>query len=279
MAGKLGLVSLVGAGLGDPDLLTVRAARRLAEADLVLHDGLVTQAVLDLAIAAERVNVSRRPGAKVVEQGAVNALMIDGARAGRRVVRLKAGDPFVLGRGGEEALALAEAGVPVEIVPGLTSVVVAPAVAGIPVTHRGVASSLLVVSGHSAEVYSPVLDHLPAEGVTVVVLMGFAERGRIARLLIDRGWAAGTPAAIVTNATQASQSIWTGALSGVGDAMQTASSEDAHTIVIGEVVSIGAVIARAMCAPAAGGLNECERANASEPRDRSGATGAPRASA
>ena len=248
-AGTLGLVSLVGAGPGDPDLLTCRAARRLAEADLVLHDGLVTDEVLSLAPTAERVLVSRRPGAKFVTQAVVTQLMIDAARGGRRVVRLKAGDPFVLGRGGEEALALAEARVPFEIVPGLTSAVVAPAVAGIPVTHRGVASGFVVVSGHSAEAYAPILENVPSSGVTLVILMGFAERGRIAGFLIGRGWPADMQVAIVTNASQDGQHIWMGTLGGVGQALVGASSEDAHAIVVGEVVSVGAVIARGLCAP------------------------------
>jgi uroporphyrin-III C-methyltransferase/precorrin-2 dehydrogenase/sirohydrochlorin ferrochelatase len=242
----VGLVSLVGAGPGDPELLTLRAAMRLAEADLVLHDGLVTDEVLALALTAERVCVSRRPGAKVVEQAAVTQRMIDAARSGRRVVRLKAGDPFVLGRGGEEALALAEAGIPFEVVPGLTSAVVAPAVAGIPVTHRGVASGFVVLSGHSEDAYLPVLRNLPADTLTVVVLMGFAERGRLARVMIERGWAPETPAAIVANATQAGQRIWTGPLSAIGDALKDAPVDDAHTIVVGEVVAVGAVIARAL---------------------------------
>jgi uroporphyrin-III C-methyltransferase/precorrin-2 dehydrogenase/sirohydrochlorin ferrochelatase len=227
-------------------LLTCRAARRLADADLILHDGLVTDEVVGLAVTAERILVSRRPGAKLVDQALVTRLMIDAARSGRRVVRLKAGDPFVLGRGGEEALALAEAGVPFEIVPGLTAAVVAPAVAGVPVTHRGVASAFVVVSGHAAEAYAPVLQSLPISGLTIVVLMGFGERGRIARVLIERGWPPATPAAIVTNATQASQGIWTGPLEAVGDALAGAPAEDAHAIVIGEVVSVGAVIARGL---------------------------------
>lgn len=214
----------------------------------MLHDGLVTEAVLNLALTAERVAVSRRPGAKHVSQAALNALMIEAARAGRRVVRLKAGDPFVLGRGGEEALALAEAQVPFEVVPGLTSAVVAPSVAGIPVTHRGVASAFVVVSGHAPDAYAPVLRGLPAGEVTVVVLMGFAERAAIARLLIENGWGVDTPAAIVTNASQAErQGIWFGPLGAVGDALSDATPEDAHAIVVGEVVSIGAVIARGLC--------------------------------
>src|SRR5262245_18707374 len=128
--------------------------------------------------------------------------MIAAGREGRRVVRLKAGDPFVLGRGGEEALALAEARVPFEIVPGLTAAVVAPAVAGIPVTHRGIASGFLVGSGHAPDAYEPILRSVPPEATTIVVLMGFAERGRIAQFLIDRGWSVDTPAAVIADASQ-----------------------------------------------------------------------------
>jgi len=244
-----GFVSLVGAGPGDPDLLTCRAARRLAEADLVLHDGLITPTVLNLAIAAERVLVSRRPGAKTVDQSAVTRMMIEGAREGRRVVRLKAGDPFVLGRGGEEALALLEAGVAFEIVPGVSAAVAAPAVAGIPVTHRGIASGFVVVSGHAADVYQPLIGVLPASGATLVVLMGFAERAGIAECLDRAGWSPDVPAAIISNASQESQAVWMGTLAGLAAALPGATAQDAHTIVIGEVVSVGAVIARGLCIP------------------------------
>jgi uroporphyrin-III C-methyltransferase/precorrin-2 dehydrogenase/sirohydrochlorin ferrochelatase len=244
---QMGFVSLVGAGPGDADLLTCRAARRLAEADLVLHDGLITDDVLNLAAGADRVLVSRRPGAKQVDQAAVTRLMIDAARSGRRVVRLKAGDPFVLGRGGEEALALLDARVPFEVVPGISAAVAAPAAAGIPVTHRGVASAFVVVSGHAPEAYEPILRGVPVTGVTVVVLMGFAARGAIASCLIDSGWAAMTPAAVISNASQDSQVIWNGPLGAVGEALRDAVPHDAHTIVIGDVVAVGAVIARGMC--------------------------------
>jgi uroporphyrin-III C-methyltransferase / precorrin-2 dehydrogenase / sirohydrochlorin ferrochelatase len=176
-------------------------------------------------------------------------------------VRLKAGDPFVLGRGGEEALALIEARVPFEIVPGISAAVAAPAAAGIPVTHRGVASAFVVVSGHAPEAYRPVLASLPSAGVTVVVLMGFAERGRIADCLIAGGWPSGASAAVISNATQDSQVIWTGPLASLGAALGAAPAHDAHTIVIGEVVSVGAVIARGMW------TSESRRAHASGSED------------
>ena len=248
-----GFVSLVGAGPGDPDLLTLRAARRLAEAELVLHDGLVTAEVLSLASKAERVAVSRRPGHPHVAQDVVVNLMVEAARAGRRVVRLKAGDPFVLGRGGEEALALVKAGVPFEIMPGLSAAVAAPALAGIPVTHRGVASGFVVVSGHAEEAYRPLLTALPPHSATLVVLMGFAERGRIGALLMDHGWRADTPAAIVTNASQARAHVWWGPLEAVGAALSEASPDDAHAIVVGDVVSEGAAIAAGLQASSAAG--------------------------
>ena len=143
-----GLVSLVGAGPGDPELLTRRAARRLAEADLVLYDALVDPAVLELAGKAQRFYVGKRAGRHHVTQEQIHRILIRAAQRGQRVVRLKGGDPFVFGRGGEEALALAEAGIAFEVVPGISSSVAAPALAGIPVTHRGMSTGFVVVSGH-----------------------------------------------------------------------------------------------------------------------------------
>ena len=245
-------MSLVGAGTGAADLLTIRAAHRLAAADLVLHDGLVTLDVLSLAPDAELVRVSRRPGDKVIMQDQVTALMIEAARSGRRVVRLKAGDPFVLGRGGEEALALVEAGVAFDIVPGLTAAVVAPAAAGIPVTHRGVASGFVVVSGHAEEAYAPILEHLPPHVATIVVLMGFAARIRVAEFLMARDWPPHTPVAIVTNASQPAERIWSGTLDIIGEALPEARTEDAHTLVIGDVVAVGAAIAAGLSEPLEG---------------------------
>ena len=203
-AGRRGFVVLAGAGPGDPELLTIRTARRLAEADVVFYDALVDPQVLDLAGAAQRVFVGKRAGRPALTQASINRLMIRAARQGRRVVRLKGGDPFVFGRGGEEALALVHAGIPFEVVPGITSAVSAAELSGIPVTHRGLASAFVVVSGHSEDAYRPVLEALSPDSVTVVVMMGLAQMGSIARLLIARGWSRLTPAAVLLGASTAS---------------------------------------------------------------------------
>ena len=240
-----GFVSLVGAGPGDPELLTVRAARRLAEADLVLYDALVSPEMLDLAPRAHRFPVGKRAGRPSVAQETIHGLMIRGVARGRRVVRLKCGDPFVLGRGGEEALALAAAGIPFEIVPGLTTAVTAPALAGIPVTHRGLASGFAVVSGHAAAAYRPVLDAVAPNSLTLVILMGLAERGRLARVLIARGWAGQTPAAMCLAAGTPRAWTWFGTLDTLG-ATPTDHGDAPGTIVIGAVVSVGAALAAAL---------------------------------
>src|SRR5262249_55290491 len=163
-------------------------ARRLAEADLVLYDGLVSTEALTLAAKAHCFFVGKRAGRHGIEQQDIHALMIKEARRGRRVVRLKCGEPFVLGRGGEAALRLAEAGIPFELVPGVSSAVAAPGLAGIPVTHRGASSGFLVVSGHAEAAYRPALASLAPNAATVVVLMGLASRSPISRLLLERGW-------------------------------------------------------------------------------------------
>jgi uroporphyrin-III C-methyltransferase/precorrin-2 dehydrogenase/sirohydrochlorin ferrochelatase len=233
-------VSLVGAGPGDPDLLTFRAIQRLRAADLVLYDGLVPQPVVRLASGAEHVSVARRAGAKSVTQAALSQMLVDRAWSGRRIVRLKAGDPFVLGRGGEEAVALARAGVPFEIVPGVTSAVAAPALAGIPVTHRGVASGFVVVSGHAPAAYAPILGSLPPDSVTVVVLMGGAARAGIRRVLMGAGWRSSTPAAVVVNASLPDQRIWIGTLGALETTTAVEAGEPA-VIVVGSVVSLATV--------------------------------------
>jgi uroporphyrin-III C-methyltransferase len=231
------LVSLVGAGPGNPGLLTRKAARRLAEADLVLYDALVTPETLALAGNATRISVGKRAGRSGTSQEAIHAIMIRAARRGRRVVRLKCGDPFVLGRGGEEAQALRAAGISFEVVPGVSAAVAAPALAGIPVTCRGLASAFVVVSGHAETAYGPVLDGLAPGSLTVVVLMGLASRADLASRLLRRGWPASTPAAVLVATSTAEESAWTGTLAELGRTEITYGGGPG-TIVIGEVVRL-----------------------------------------
>ena len=248
-----GFVSLVGAGPGDPDLLTVRAVQRLADADLVLYDALVAQEALDLLRPrAQRFCVGKRAGRPSIRQETIHRLMIRGARRGQRVVRLKCGDPFVLGRGGEEALALIDARVPFEVVPGLTTAVAAPGLAGIPVTHRGLASGFLVVSGHAEASYRPLLEPVAPGSLTLVVLMGMGERRALAGLLLERGWPAATPAALCLATGTAEAWSWIGTLGALhGAPLEDADADAPGTIVIGKVVGVGAAVAAALSAPAA----------------------------
>jgi len=168
--------------------------------------------------------------------------MIRAARRGQRVVRLKGGDPFVFGRGGEEALALARAGVPFEVVPGISSAVAAAELAGIPVTHRSVASGFLVVSGHAEEAYGPILQSLEPQCVTVVVMMGLAQIDAVASLLIDRGWSARTPAAVLLGAATSSSEVWTLTLGDLRRGVELEDASVAGTVVIGDVVAIRAAL-------------------------------------
>jgi uroporphyrin-III C-methyltransferase len=253
-----GFVWLVGAGPGDPELLTRKAERVLAGADLVLYDALVDPATLDLApAAARRIFVGKRAGRPQVRQEFINAVMIRAACRGRRVVRLKGGDPFVFGRGGEEALALAAAGVRFEVVPGVSSAVAAAALANIPVTHRGISAAFVVVSGHADDAYRPVLETLAPNRETLVVMMGLGHLDRIAELLIERAWSPATSVAIVRSASTSASSVWMGTLL---DCVRGAEQceglprrrvdptqhAEAGTIVIGDVVKL-----RALLAPAA----------------------------
>ena len=242
-----GFVSLVGAGPGDPELLTLKAARRLADADLVLYDALVSPEILELAGRAHRFPVGKRAGRASMEQDAINRLMIRGAQRGKRVVRLKCGDPFVLGRGGEEALALCAAGIAFEVIPGLTTAVAAPALSGIPVTHRGVASGFLVVSGHAESTYRPILEAVAPGSLTLVILMGLGSRAAVSRLLVGRGWKPATPAAVCLAASTAEAHTWIGTLDALAAASLAMDDADAAgTVVVGDVVAVGASIARSL---------------------------------
>ncbi|ABC82923.1 uroporphyrinogen-III C-methyltransferase [Anaeromyxobacter dehalogenans] len=234
-----GLVSLVGAGPGDAGLLTRRGAERLRTADVVLYDALVDPAVLALAPSAHRFHVGKRAGRPSVSQRAIERLLVRSARAGKRVVRLKCGDPFVFGRGGEEALALAAAGVPFEVVPGVSSAVAAPALAGIPVTHRGTATAFAVVAGHAEASYGPVLDGLAPGTLSLVVLMGVGERAGIAARLRARGWAADTPAALVLGASGQHAHTWRGRLADLaGLALPPDRAHLPGTLVVGAVAAL-----------------------------------------
>jgi uroporphyrinogen III methyltransferase/synthase len=200
-------VYLVGAGPGDPGLLTVRGAEVLGRADVVVHDRLAERPLLDLAPAgAERIDVGKRPG-DPVHQEEINALLVERGRTVSCVVRLKGGDPFVFGRGGEEAEALSAAGVEFEVVPGVTAAVAVPAYAGVPVTHRGLSTSFTVVTGHSRQALDAEVDWgaLAKVGGTIIVLMGVAHRDEIARRLIAGGRSPATPVVAVSWGTRPGQ--------------------------------------------------------------------------
>ncbi len=228
------MISLVGAGPGDPELLTIRGLRRLQEADVVVHDALVGTGVLALARPdAEMIDVGKRPGAPVPQE-LINELLVQLGGSGRKIVRLKGGDPFVFGRGGEEALALVAAGLDFEVVPGVSSVIAAPAAAGIPVTHRGVSASFTVVTGHRQRGEDAVNWRALAQaGGTLIVLMGVAQRATIAAALMEGGLAPDTPVAAIRDATSSRQQVVRCALS----ELAAVAVESPATIVIGAVAA------------------------------------------
>jgi uroporphyrin-III C-methyltransferase/precorrin-2 dehydrogenase/sirohydrochlorin ferrochelatase len=235
----LGFVSLVGAGPGDPGLLTRRGAERLASADVVLYDALLDAELLRLAPHAHCFYVGKRAGRPSVAQRTIERLLVRAARSGKRVVRLKCGDPFVFGRGGEEAQALAATGVPFEVVPGVSSAIAAPALAGIPVTHRGLAAGFAVVSGHRESTYGPILDGLAPGALTLVLLMGVGARRDIARRLLGNGWAPATPAAILLGASTNASFTWTGTLAELESAGLPSDADLPGTLVVGAVAGLG----------------------------------------
>ena len=235
-----GTVHLVGAGPGDPGLLTVRAASLLASADLVLHDQLVTPEVVSLiGLAAEVVPVGRRCGDVVVTHEEVVGMMAAAARDGRAVVRLKGGDPTVFGRGGEEAAALLGMGVAVELVPGVSSALAGPALAGIPVTHRGLSHGVLAVTAHTREgLKDDGWDAVAAFDGTVVVLMGRRHFHEIADRLAAAGRPADQPAAGIAWAGTPQQQVVTATLATIGDASDAAGLGSPAVLVLGGVVAL-----------------------------------------
>ncbi|MBV9354469.1 MAG: uroporphyrinogen-III C-methyltransferase [Chloroflexi bacterium] len=246
MSGRLepGQVALVGAGPGDPELLTVRALKRLRQADVVVHDRLVPAAVLDeCRPGTHRIDVGKAPGAHGRGQQAINELLIQLAREGLRVVRLKGGDPFVFGRGAEEALALAEAGIRYEVVPGVSSALAGPAAAAIPVTHRGLASSVTIATGHGAEAgEEPDWAAMAATRGTLVFLMGVAELDHITRLLRSYGRSAAEPAAVVEWATTPGQRCLAGTLADIAARAAQAHIAAPAVLVVGPTVALGQVL-------------------------------------
>jgi uroporphyrin-III C-methyltransferase len=222
-------VSLVGAGPGDPELITVRGLARIRAAEVLVYDRLVAPQIVDEAPIG-----SRRISRDGLTQDDINHLLVAHGRRGRRVVRLKGGDPFVFGRGGEEALALVRAGVPFELVPGVSSIAAVPESAGIPVTHRGISQAVTAFAAND-------VDHLDVRGLaqvpgTLVAFMGGAVVGRLAERLIAEGKPAATPAAVVSRGTLEDEQVIVAPLGAIG-----AAAADAPTpalVVIGEVVAV-----------------------------------------
>lgn len=235
-----GKVYLVGGGPGDPDLITVKGLQLLRRADVVLYDRLVPPQLLDeVPVTAERIPVGKTPGQHSLTQPEINALLIAKAQTGRVIVRLKGGDPFVFGQGGEECQVLAAAGIPFEVVPGVSSAIAVPAYAGIPVTHREHASQFTVVTGRDRDGGLPDFENLPRQG-TLVFLMGAARLAEIAAGLQSSGWSPETPAAVIHSGSTSQQQVVTGTLAGI--AAQAAHLKSPSTIVVGEVVSLSASI-------------------------------------
>ncbi|MGY6501545.1 MAG: uroporphyrinogen-III C-methyltransferase [Acidimicrobiales bacterium] len=230
-------VYLVGAGPGDPGLLTVRGAELLRTCDVIVHDRLSGNEMLDLAPAhAERINVGKAPGNAPIPQPRINALLVEHGLAGRRVVRLKGGDPFVFARGGEEAMALAAAGVPFECVPGISSALAAPAAAGVPLTLRHEVFSFTVVTGHQAPGTTNPVDWraIAAAGGTIVILMAAARIGLIADELVAGGLDPATPVAAVRWATTDRQEVARSTLADIADV----GIEAPATFIVGMVAAL-----------------------------------------
>ncbi|MFC4359798.1 uroporphyrinogen-III C-methyltransferase [Halobium salinum] len=235
-----GTVYLVGSGPGDPELLTVKARRLLEEADVVLHDKLPGPEIIGLVPEERREDVGKRAGGERTSQEYTNARLVELAREGKTVVRLKGGDPFVFGRGGEEAEHLAGEGVPFEVVPGVTSAIGGPGVAGIPVTHRDHASSVSFVTGHEDPTKAETAvnwEALAATGGTIVVLMGVGKLPDYTRALREAGMAPDTPVALVERATWPEMRVATGTLDTIVDARDAAGIEPPAITVIGEVAA------------------------------------------
>lgn len=233
---RAGVVHLVGAGPGDPELVTVRGLRCIQAAEVLVHDRLVhPDLVGEAPAAAERLDVGKAPGCPSPAQEEINALLVDRARAGWTVVRLKGGDPFVFGRGGEELLACRAAGVPCEVVPGLTSAVAVPTAAGIPLTHRGLAGGFAVVTAHRAADLDGMDWGALARIDTLVVLMGVARLPYVAANLVRAGRPGSTPAVAIERGTWEGERLVTGSLADLADRAAAAGVCPPATLIVGQV--------------------------------------------
>lgn len=233
-----GVVYLVGAGPGDPGLITLRGLECLRQAEVVVYDRLVNRLLLSYAPQAELIDVGKRPDHHPIPQEQINALLVERGQAGQNVVRLKGGDPFVFGRGGEEALALAKAGVPFEVVPGVTSAIAAPAYAGIPITQRGAASSVAFIAGHGSEIEQPNFNwEMLAHSVdTLVFLMGVQNLPMIVPSLLAAGRSPDTPVALIQQGTLPAQKVVIGTLQNI--LQKAASIQPPAITIVGEVVRL-----------------------------------------
>jgi uroporphyrin-III C-methyltransferase/precorrin-2 dehydrogenase/sirohydrochlorin ferrochelatase len=238
--GAPGVVYLVGAGPGDPGLITTKGLELLRSADVVVYDRLVPAAlVAEAPPSAERVYVGKYPHGTGMDQPDINALLVDRARQGRTVVRLKGGDPFVFGRGAEECEALRAAGVPFQLIPGVTAATAVPAAAGIPVTHRRLASAFAVVTGHECDGRSDLDWEALARMPTLVVLMGLHALPEITHRLVAHGARSDAPAAVIASGTLPAQRVVVGTLATIAALATEAGLEPPATVVVGEVVQVG----------------------------------------
>ena len=234
---KPGTVYLVGAGPGDPDLLTLRAARLIGNATLIVHDGLVDPAILAMARAdAELISVAKQRSRHSMKQEAINSLLVAEALGGRDVVRLKGGDPFIFGRGGEELDACREAGVPCQVVPGISAAIGGGASAGLPLTHRDHASIVSFVAGQCKGLSEQNWAGLAGAGRTLVIYMGLATSHEIAEKLMSDGLSPHTPVAVIESATRPEQRVLRSLLADLGDLVTRENVKSPGLIVVGDVV-------------------------------------------
>lgn len=238
--GPVGTVTLVGGGPGDPGLVTTRGRRAVAEADVVVVDRLAPRALLDtLDPDVEVVEAGKSPHAHTLTQEQINEVLVERALRGLRVVRLKGGDPFVLGRGGEEVQACLAAGVPVEVVPGVTSAIAVPGVAGVPVTHRGVSRQVTILSAHDS---APDWPSIAALDGTLVLLMGVGRLAEHAATLVAHGKDPATPVAVVENGTLPGQRTTVGTLAGIAQRAAERGVGNPAVVVVGEVAALADVL-------------------------------------